>query len=47
LNASLIVRNLGKDINGGGGGQPTLASAGGKNPEGLQKALERAVDFIK
>lgn len=47
LNASSIVRDLGKYINGGGGGQPTLASAGGKKPEGLQEALDHAIDYIK
>lgn len=47
LNASLIVKDLGKYINGGGGGQPTLASAGGKKVEGLEEALAHASDFVK
>jgi alanyl-tRNA synthetase len=47
LNASNIVKDLGKYIDGGGGGQPTLASAGGKKLEGLEEALEKAIDFVK
>jgi alanyl-tRNA synthetase len=46
LNASQIVREIAQKINGGGGGQPFLATAGGKNPEGLQKALESALKYL-
>jgi len=47
LNASTIVRELAKDIQGGGGGQPFFATAGGKNPAGLKVAIARAIDFLK
>ncbi|MDR1861056.1 MAG: alanine--tRNA ligase [Bacteroidales bacterium] len=40
LNASLIVRNAARHIQGGGGGQPHFATAGGKNVDGLAAAVD-------
>jgi len=47
LNAGQVVRELGKFIQGGGGGQPFFATAGGKDVSGIDKALGQAIDFIK
>jgi alanyl-tRNA synthetase len=46
LNAGTIVRELGKEIQGGGGGAAFYATAGGTNIEGLTKALERAKSYL-
>jgi len=47
LNAGTVVKELGKFIQGGGGGQPFFATAGGKKPEGINEALAAAVNFVK
>ncbi len=47
MNAGQVVRELGKFIQGGGGGQPFFATAGGKNVAGIGEALANAENFIK
>ncbi|TLX76061.1 alanine--tRNA ligase [Labilibacter sediminis] len=47
VNAVEVIRDCAKEIQGGGGGQPFFATAGGKNINGLDGAIERAKLFIK
>ncbi len=47
LNAGTVIRELGKYIDGNGGGQPFFASGKGKNTNGIAAVLENAVNFIK
>ena len=46
VKASDLIKAIAPAINGGGGGRPTLAQAGGKNPAGLNTAIEQAADFM-
>ncbi len=46
LNAGTIVRELAKEVQGGGGGQAFLATAGGQNPAGLTKVIELAHNYL-
>ncbi len=46
LNASTLVRELAKEIQGGGGGQPFFATAGGKNVAGIGAAIGKAEELI-
>ncbi|MDX9771203.1 MAG: DHHA1 domain-containing protein, partial [Tenuifilaceae bacterium] len=45
--ASTIIREAAKEMKGGGGGQPFYATAGGKDPQGLEKAIAKAVEIFE
>jgi alanyl-tRNA synthetase len=47
INASVLIKENAKLIQGGGGGQPHFAQAGGKNPDGLQAAVDAIVEQLK
>jgi len=47
LNAGNVIRELGKYIDGNGGGQPFFASGKGKNVLGIKEALEKVIEFVK
>ena len=47
LNAGKLVREAAKLIQGGGGGQPHFAQAGGKNVDGIKAAVDKVVELIK
>ncbi len=46
FNASQIVREAAKLIQGGGGGQPAFAQAGGKNPDNIKAAYDKIIETI-
>ena len=47
LNAGQMVREAAKLIQGGGGGQPHFASAGGKNADGLSAAVDKVIELAQ
>jgi len=47
INAVSIIKEIAGEINGGGGGQPFFATAGGKNPAGIPGALAKAAEFLQ
>lgn len=46
LKAGDLIKVIAPAINGGGGGRPNLAQAGGKNPAGIKEALSQAKDYL-
>ncbi len=46
LNAGQIVREAAQEMKGGGGGQAFFATAGGSDPEGVERAVEKAEKLI-
>lgn len=46
LRAGDLIKAIAPAINGGGGGRPNLAQAGGKNPAGIKEALSQAKDYL-
>ena len=46
FNATNLIKELAKEIQGGGGGQPHFATSGGKNPAGIPSALSKAREIV-
>ena len=44
--AGKVIKEAAKLVGGGGGGRPDMAQAGGKKPEGVQAALDKAVEVL-
>ena len=47
LDARTIIREIASEIEGGGGGQPFYATAGGKKPEGIGNAISKALEILQ
>lgn len=47
LHAGTIIKELSREINGGGGGQPSFATAGGSDPSGLENAIKKSLDYLQ
>ena len=47
ISAVDIIKEIAGEINGGGGGQPFLATAGGKKPEGINRAIKKAEEYLR
>ncbi len=47
VKAGDLIKAIASNINGGGGGRPNLAQAGGKNPAGLQDAINDAAKWLE
>jgi alanyl-tRNA synthetase len=47
LHAGTIIKELSGEINGGGGGQPSFATAGGSDPSGLENAIKKSLDYLQ
>ncbi len=47
ISATAIIKEISAEIRGGGGGQPFLATAGGKNPAGINAAIKKAEEYIR
>ena len=45
--AGNLIKEIATLVGGGGGGRPNMAQAGGKNPDGIDSALEKAVEVVK
>ena len=44
--AGNLIKAIAPCVGGGGGGRPNMAQAGGKNPAGIQEALEKAAEVL-
>ena len=47
LHAGTIIRELSKEIKGGGGGQPSFATAGGSDTSGLENAIKKSLNYLQ